>query len=66
MFGEPAFDILLALYIEGDAQPVMITTLVEAVGTPMTTTLRWVEALERERWSSASSNRATAVPTWCG
>ena len=49
MFGEPAFDILLALYIEGDAQPVRITTLVEAAGTPMTTTLRWVEALERER-----------------
>ena len=49
MFGEPAFDILLALYIEGDAQPVRISTLVDAAGTPMTTTLRWVNALEREQ-----------------
>jgi DNA-binding MarR family transcriptional regulator len=49
MFGQPAFDILLALYIEGDAQPVRISTLVETAGTAMTTTLRWVNAFERER-----------------
>jgi DNA-binding MarR family transcriptional regulator len=49
MFGEPAFDILLALYPEDDAQPVSISLLVEATGTAMTTTLRWVEALERDR-----------------
>jgi DNA-binding MarR family transcriptional regulator len=49
MFGEPAFDILLALYIEDGAEPVSISLLVEATGTAMTTTLRWVEALERER-----------------
>ena len=49
IFGEPAFDILLALHIEDDVQPVRIRMLVEAAGAAMTTTLRWVNALERER-----------------
>jgi DNA-binding MarR family transcriptional regulator len=47
MFGEPAWDILLALYIneqEGSRQT--ISRLTEYIGSPSTTILRWLYALE--------------------
>ena len=48
MFGEPAWDILLALYIsEQEGVRQTITRLTEYVGSPMTTILRWIYALEK-------------------
>jgi DNA-binding MarR family transcriptional regulator len=47
MFGEPAWDILLVLYIseqEGGRQT--ISRLTENAGSPSTTILRWLYALE--------------------
>jgi DNA-binding MarR family transcriptional regulator len=47
MFGEPAWDILLALYIsEQEGARQTIARLTENVGSPPTTILRWVYALE--------------------
>lgn len=47
-FGEPAWDILLALYIEAGARSMNVTSAALVANTPETTTLRWVEALEAE------------------
>lgn len=48
MFGEPAWDILLELYIR-DGVPLSIGKLVALVGEPKTTILRWIDYLEKER-----------------
>lgn len=47
LFGEPAWDILLVLYIESDLQRCTISRLSEFTGAAMTTILRWLEALEK-------------------
>src|SRR4051794_19728001 len=41
IFGEPAWDMLLGLYVL-DGQPVSIGKLVNTVGEPKTTALRWL------------------------
>jgi DNA-binding MarR family transcriptional regulator len=49
MFGEPAWDMLLALYLlEGDGR-LPITRLTESSGAPTSTALRWLDYLEKER-----------------
>lgn len=49
IFGEPAWEILLALYIteESDARLTM-TKLAEWIEAPLTTVVRWVKALEEQ------------------
>jgi len=50
MFGEPAWEMLLVLYIsdfEGCSET--IGKLVRSIGVPQTTALRWIDYLEKER-----------------
>lgn len=50
LFGEPAWDMLLALYINEDAGPrSTIGRLIAFCGLSMTTGLRWLDALENNR-----------------
>ena len=50
MFGEPAWDILLTLYISDTSESRnTISRLAETSGAPMTTVLRWVDYLEQSR-----------------
>lgn len=50
MFGEPAWDMLLVLYItEPTEGRQSISRLAELVETPISTTARWIDYLERER-----------------
>ena len=51
LFGEPAWDILLGLYVATDAQlKLSVTELCDVAGAPPTTGLRWIEKLEKEGW----------------
>ena len=51
LFGEPAWDILLGLYVADDAQQKLsVTEVCDAAGLPLTTGLRWIERLESEAW----------------
>ena len=47
MFGEPAWEILLFLYALGPKQT--ITKLADLAGASKSTTLRWIDYLEKER-----------------
>jgi DNA-binding MarR family transcriptional regulator len=50
IFGEPAWDMLLALYITEDSGTrLSIGKLVGLIGEPQTTALRWINYLEKER-----------------
>ena len=46
MFGEPAWEILLMLYVEQHGVRLKIARLTEMIGLPGTTTLRWVNYLQ--------------------
>ena len=48
MFGEPAWDMLLGLYIAGN-QPLSVGKVVSMTGEPKTTALRWLDYLEDKR-----------------
>jgi DNA-binding MarR family transcriptional regulator len=49
MFGEPAWDMLLALYLAEDSgRPVTVSGLADWSGYPPTTALRWLQLLEGE------------------
>jgi DNA-binding MarR family transcriptional regulator len=49
LFGEPAWEILLALYVAEEAGPrFTISRLAEWIGAPLTTVARWVKALEEQ------------------
>ena len=49
LFGEPAWDILLALYVTEDAGArFTVSKLAECIGTPLSTAVRWVNALEEK------------------
>ena len=65
MFGEPAWDILLVLYIEKDGHRHSIGGLAKAAGTAPSTALRWIEALEArdliERAEHPTDKRASFV-----
>ena len=51
LFGEPAWDILLGLYVAEQAQQKLaVTSVIEVARVPLTTGLRWIERLEREGW----------------
>jgi DNA-binding MarR family transcriptional regulator len=47
IFGEPAWDLLLCLYII-DGRRVTFGKLVNMIGEPMTTAVRWLDYLEKE------------------
>jgi DNA-binding MarR family transcriptional regulator len=66
MFGEPAWDILLVLYLnEIEQWAPTISSLAKAIGTPVTTTLRWIDYLDEkqliERQPSEADRRASTV-----
>lgn len=49
LFGEPAWEILLALYIAEEAGArFTISTLAEWIGAPLSTVVRWVKTLEED------------------
>ncbi|HEY0628413.1 MAG TPA: MarR family transcriptional regulator [Sphingomicrobium sp.] len=49
IFGEPAWEILLALYVTDESGArLTISKLAEWIGVPLTTVVRWVKALEEE------------------
>ena len=50
MFGEPAWDILLELYVTDTAgSRQSIGRLSKAIGTPVSTAVRWIDYLEKKR-----------------
>ena len=50
MFGEPAWEMLLCLYITDQSEGHQsISRLAELVETPLSTTVRWIDYLDRER-----------------
>jgi DNA-binding MarR family transcriptional regulator len=66
MFGEPAWDMLLALYVSEQSGPRhTIVKLVAQAAAPATTALRWLEYLDKERLVVRHSNpidrRATFI-----
>lgn len=57
MFGEPAWDVLLALYItERSDGPQSIGRIAEWIKTPLTTVARWIDYLEKERLVSREAH----------
>lgn len=48
MFGEPAWDILLALYSGLPGRQPNVTALAEAIHAPATSTMRWIDYLESQ------------------
>jgi DNA-binding MarR family transcriptional regulator len=51
LFGEPAWDIFLALYAAQEAQhKLSVTGVCGVAGVPLATGLRWIEKLEKEDW----------------
>jgi DNA-binding MarR family transcriptional regulator len=51
LFGEPAWDIFLALYTAEEAQhELSVTDVCGAAGVPMATGLRWIGRLEKKGW----------------
>ena len=57
MFGEPAWDILLALYvIDGDQRRLSIRELAALASQPLTTALRWLDYLEDQQLIVRRSN----------
>jgi len=50
IFGEPGWDILLALYIAEASGPTQsVSSVSNLIDKPLTTTIRWLDYLERER-----------------
>ena len=48
IFGEPAWNILLALYLSSNRADRTVGRLGESSGTPLSTTIRWLNYLESE------------------
>lgn len=57
MFGEPAWEMLLVLYVSDfEGRPQTIGKLVSSIGVPQTTALRWIDYLEKERLISRETH----------
>jgi DNA-binding MarR family transcriptional regulator len=57
MFGEPAWGVILALYLkEAEAVGPTISSLARAAGTPVSTAVRWLDYLEKRGWVERQSN----------
>ena len=52
LFGEPAWDMLLALYVADE--PLMSKAVCLAAGVPLTTAMRWLYHLEQQRYIDRS------------
>ena len=51
LFGEPAWDIFLALYVAAEAQQKLsVTGVCDVAGVPLATGLRWIEKLDKSGW----------------
>jgi DNA-binding MarR family transcriptional regulator len=50
MFGEPAWDMLLTLYVSSGSTRLTVGRLTSRSGSPPTTGLRWLDYLEREEF----------------
>ena len=51
LFGEPAWDIFLALYAAQEAQhKLSVTDVCDLAGVPLATGLRWIGRLEKDGW----------------
>lgn len=66
MFGEPAWDVLLALYLaENNGTVPTVSSLAKAARIPLTTAIRWIDYLEEkrliERQRSSDDGRASTV-----
>lgn len=48
MFGEPAWDLLLALFVHDNGVPVAVTDLAKLAETPVSTAVRWMDYLEEK------------------
>jgi hypothetical protein len=58
IFGEPAWDMLLALFLRASSnEGETVSNLSMSSGTPATTALRWIDYLEREGYVSRRSCR---------
>ena len=61
LFGEPAWDMLLALYCHSaEAPPLSISGLCYAADVPVTTALRWSNLLEQKKLIVRSRDRSDA------
>jgi DNA-binding MarR family transcriptional regulator len=57
MFGEPAWDILLALYvIDRDQRRLSTRQVTTLAGQPLTTALRWLDYLEQQELVERGAN----------
>jgi len=66
MFGEPAWDLLLALYVtQADTPAPAVSSLAKTAGIAITTAFRWIDYLEEkrliERQRSSDDGRALTV-----
>jgi DNA-binding MarR family transcriptional regulator len=66
MFGEPAWDLLLALYVtQADTPAPAVSSLAKSAGIAITTAFRWIDYLEEkrliERQRSSDDGRALTV-----
>lgn len=66
MFGEPAWDLLLALYVtQADTPAPAVSSMARAAGIAITTAFRWIDYLEEkrliERQHSSVDGRALTV-----
>lgn len=66
MFGEPAWDLLLALYVSQDEVPApAVSSLAKSAGIAITTAFRWIDYLEEkrliERERSSDDGRALTI-----
>ena len=57
IFGEPAWEMLLALYAASDEEgPLTLSRIAERAGTPPSTALRWLSYLEAQGLVARSGN----------
>jgi DNA-binding MarR family transcriptional regulator len=65
LFGEPAWDIFLALYAAQEAQhKLSVTGVCDVAGLPLATGLRWIEKLEKEGWVYRTPDPVDRRRTW--
>ncbi len=58
MFGEPAWDILLALYVcEQDGLHSIASSVAALIGVPLTSTFRWIDYLESQHLINRESDK---------
>lgn len=65
MFGEPAWEMLLHLYV-ADAMSLTIGKLVDLLGEPRTTVLRWLAYLEEKRLVGRRDDPDDRRVVWIG